>query len=71
LIYFFFFFCRKLRPRDEDSQPPPNNMPSAIKAERRMTKEAFIRNEILIAIYDRIQKNQISLKEDDAAREKN
>jgi hypothetical protein len=42
----------------------------AIKAERRMTKEAFIRNEILIAIYDRIQKNQISLKEDDAAREK-
>jgi len=43
----------------------------AIKPERRMTKEAFIRNEILIAIYDRIQKNQISLKEDDAAREKN
>lgn len=54
----------------------------AIKPERRMTKEAFIRNnggicdgknlpdEFLIAIYDRIQNNQISLKEDDAAREK-
>jgi hypothetical protein len=54
----------------------------AIKQERRMTKEAFIRNnggicdgknlpdDFLIAIYDRIQKNQISLKEDDVAREK-
>jgi brefeldin A-inhibited guanine nucleotide-exchange protein len=54
----------------------------AIKPKRRMTKEVSVRNngsicdgkslpdEFLIAIYDRIQKNRISLKEDDAAREK-
>ena len=54
----------------------------AIKEERRMTKEGFIRNnrgisdggdlpeEFLKAIFDRIRKNAISLKEDDEAREK-
>ena len=54
----------------------------AIKPERRMTKEGFIRNnrgicngsdlpsELLIEIFERIQANQISLKEDDEAREK-
>ncbi|GMI00582.1 hypothetical protein TrVE_jg2459 [Triparma verrucosa] len=54
-----------------------------LKEERRMTKEGFIRNNrgistngsdlpspMLEAIFDRIQKNQISLKEDDAARDK-
>ena len=53
----------------------------AIKPERRMTKEGFIRNnrgicngadlpsELLTAIFDRIQSNQISLKEDDEARD--
>ena len=54
----------------------------AIKEERRMTKEGFVRNnrgiadgqdlpqELLHAIFDRIQNNPISLKEDDEAREK-
>ena len=54
----------------------------AIKEERRMTKEGFIRNnrgicdgqdlpeELLIAIFDRIQSDPISLKEDDEARER-
>lgn len=54
----------------------------AIKEERRMTKEGFIRNnrgicdgqdlphELLNAIFDRIQSNPISLKEDDEARER-
>lgn len=54
----------------------------AIKEERRMTKEGFIRNnsgicdgnslpdEFLIDIFDRIKANPISLKEDDEAREK-
>ena len=54
----------------------------AIKPERRMTKEGFIRNnsgicdgknlpdEFLIGIYERIQRSPISLKEDDVAREK-
>ena len=54
----------------------------AIKEERRMTKQSFIRNnrgicdggdlpdELLNAIFDRIQKDPISLKEDDEAREK-
>jgi len=54
----------------------------AIKPERRMTKDGFIRNnrgicngqdlpsEMLTDIFDRIQTNQISLKEDDEAREK-
>ena len=54
----------------------------AIKEERRMTKEGFIRNnrgicdggdlpeEFLTAIFDRIRENAISLKEDDEAREK-
>ena len=54
-----------------------------LKEDRRMTKEGFIRNnrgistngedlpsEMLEDIFDRIQKNQISLKEDDAARDK-
>jgi brefeldin A-inhibited guanine nucleotide-exchange protein len=52
----------------------------AIKEERRMTKEGFIRNnrgicdgqdlpeEMLISIFDRIKKDPISLKEDDEAR---
>ena len=54
----------------------------AIKEERRMTKEGFIRNnrgicdgkdlpeELLASIFDRIKKNPISLKEDDEARER-
>ena len=54
----------------------------AIKEERRMTKDGFIRNnrgicdgqdlpaEFLTAIYDRIKTNPISLKEDDDARER-
>lgn len=54
----------------------------AIKEERRMTKEGFIRNnsgicdgnslpdEFLTGIFDRIKANPISLKEDDEAREK-
>jgi Sec7-like guanine-nucleotide exchange factor len=54
----------------------------AIKEERRMTKEGFIRNnrgisdgqdlpsEMLTAIFDRIKENPISLKEDDDARER-
>lgn len=54
----------------------------AIKEERRMTKEGFIRNnrgisdgqdlpeEMLTSIFDRIQDNPISLKEDDEARER-
>jgi Sec7-like guanine-nucleotide exchange factor len=54
----------------------------AIKEERRMTKEGFIRNnrgicdgkdlpeELLASIFDRIKSNPISLKEDDEAREK-
>jgi brefeldin A-inhibited guanine nucleotide-exchange protein len=54
----------------------------AIKEERRMTKEGFIRNnrgicdgqdlpqELLYAIFDRIKSSPISLKEDDEAREK-
>jgi len=54
----------------------------AIKEERRMTKDGFIRNnrgisdgkdlpdETLASIFDRIKKNQISLKEDDEARVK-
>uniref|UniRef100_A0A7S1YBP5 SEC7 domain-containing protein n=1 Tax=Grammatophora oceanica TaxID=210454 RepID=A0A7S1YBP5_9STRA len=54
----------------------------SIKEERRMTKEGFIRNnrgisdgqdlpeELLTSIFDRIQSNQISLKEDDDARAK-
>jgi hypothetical protein len=54
----------------------------AIKEERRMTKDSFIRNnrgiadgkdlpdETLGSIFDRIKKNQISLKEDDEARMK-
>jgi len=54
----------------------------AIKPERRMTKEGFIRNnrgicngndlpsEMLTSIFDRIKNNQISLKEDDEARER-
>ena len=54
----------------------------AIKEERRMTKEGFIRNnrgiadgqdlpdEFLLGIFDRIKANPISLKEDDEAREK-
>ncbi|GMI43270.1 hypothetical protein TrCOL_g9786 [Triparma columacea] len=54
-----------------------------LKEERRMTKEGFIRNnrgistnggdlpkEMLEGIFDRIQKKQISLKEDDLARQK-
>jgi len=52
----------------------------AIKEERRMTKDAFIRmnrgicegddlpDELLMSIFDRIQTNPISLKEDDEAR---
>lgn len=54
----------------------------AIKEERRMTKEGFIRNnrgisdgqdlpeEMLTDIFDRIKNNPISLKEDDEARER-
>ncbi|KAL3937958.1 MAG: hypothetical protein SGBAC_007040 [Bacillariaceae sp.] len=54
----------------------------AIKEERRMTKEGFVRNnrgicdgqdlphELLHSIFDRIQSNPISLKEDDEARER-
>jgi len=54
----------------------------AIKEERRMTREGFIRNnrgicdgqdlpaELLNSIFDRIKANQISLKEDDDARER-
>lgn len=54
----------------------------AIKEERRMTKEGFIRNnrgicdgqdlpeEMLTAIFDRIKANPFSLKEDDDARER-
>jgi hypothetical protein len=54
----------------------------AIKEERRMTKEGFIRNNqgicdgkdlpesMLISIFDRIKENPISLKEDDEARER-
>lgn len=54
----------------------------AIKEERRMTKDGFIRNnrgicdgqdlpnEMLVEIFDRIKTNPISLKEDDEAREK-
>lgn len=54
----------------------------AIKEERRMTKEGFIRNnrgicdgndlpeELLLSIFDRIKSNPISLKEDDEARER-
>lgn len=54
----------------------------AIKEERRMTKDGFIRNnrgicdgqdlpnEMLLDIFDRIKSNPISLKEDDEAREK-
>mmetsp|Transcript_59904 Transcript_59904/g.147208 ORF Transcript_59904/g.147208 Transcript_59904/m.147208 type:complete len:2160 (-) Transcript_59904:645-7124(-) len=54
----------------------------AIKEERRMTKEGFIRNnrgisdgqdlpeEMLLSIFDRIKENPISLKEDDEARER-
>lgn len=54
----------------------------AIKEERRMTKEGFIRNnrgicdgkdlpeEMLNSIFDRIKKDPISLKEDDEARKK-
>jgi len=53
----------------------------SIKDDRRMTKEGFIRNnrgiadggdlpeELLTSIFDRIQASQISLKEDDEARE--
>ncbi|EEC45169.1 predicted protein, partial [Phaeodactylum tricornutum CCAP 1055/1] len=53
----------------------------AIKEERRMTKDGFIRNnrgicdgqdlpeELLTGVFDRIQNNPISLKEDDEARE--
>lgn len=54
----------------------------AIKEERRMTKDGFIRNnrgicdgqdlpqEMLLGIFDRIKTNPISLKEDDEARER-
>lgn len=54
----------------------------AIKEERRMTKDGFIRNnrgiadgqdlpsELLFGIFERIKSNPISLKEDDDAREK-
>lgn len=54
----------------------------AIKEERRMTREGFIRNnrgiadgqdlpdELILGIFDRIKTNPISLKEDDDAREK-
>ncbi|KAL7558124.1 hypothetical protein ACA910_013180 [Epithemia clementina (nom. ined.)] len=54
----------------------------AIKEDRRMTKEGFIRNnrgicdgqdlpqELLMSIFDRIKENPISLKEDDDARER-
>jgi rhodanese-related sulfurtransferase len=54
----------------------------AIKEDRRMTRDGFIRNnrgicdgqnlpdELLYAIFDRIQANPISLKEDDEARER-
>jgi len=54
----------------------------AIKEERRMTKEGFVRNnrgicdgkdlpeELLTSIFDRIQSNSISLKEDDDARQR-
>jgi hypothetical protein len=54
----------------------------AIKEERRMTKDGFIRNnrgicdgqdlpeELLTGVFDRIQNNPISLKEDDEARER-
>ena len=54
----------------------------AIKEERRMTRDGFIRNnrgisdgqdlpdEFLLGIFDRIKANPISLKEDDEAREK-
>ncbi|GAX26099.1 hypothetical protein FisN_42Hh007 [Fistulifera solaris] len=54
----------------------------AIKEERRMTKEGFIRNnrgicdgkdlpeDLLSSIFDRIKRNPISLKEDDEARER-
>ena len=54
----------------------------AIKEDRRMTKEGFIRNNqgicdgqdlpdaMLISIFDRIKQNPISLKEDDEARER-
>jgi rhodanese-related sulfurtransferase len=54
----------------------------AIKEDRRMTKEGFVRNnrgicdgqdlpeELLHGIFDRIQANPISLKEDDEARER-
>jgi hypothetical protein len=54
----------------------------AIKEERRMTKEGFIRNnrgicdgqdlpqDLLLSIFDRIKTNPISLKEDDEARER-
>jgi len=54
----------------------------AIKEEKKMTKDGFIRNnrgicdgqdlpsELLLAIYDRIKANPFSLKEDDEARER-
>ena len=54
----------------------------AIKEERRMTRQGFVRNnrgicdgkdlpeELLTAIFDRIKANPISLKEDDEARER-
>jgi Sec7 domain/Domain of unknown function (DUF1981) len=54
----------------------------AIKEDRRMTKDGFIRNnrgicdgqdlprDMLMDIFDRIQRNPISLKEDDEARQK-
>ena len=54
----------------------------AIKEDRRMTKEGFLRNnrgicdgqdlpeELLTSIFDRIKENPISLKEDDEARER-
>jgi Sec7-like guanine-nucleotide exchange factor len=54
----------------------------AIKEDRRMTKTGFVRNnrgiadgldlpeELLLSIFDRIQANPISLKEDDDARER-
>lgn len=55
---------------------------AAIKEDRRMTKEGFVRNnrgicdgqdlpeELLNGIFDRIKQNPISLKEDDEARER-
>lgn len=54
----------------------------AIKEERRMTKDGFIRNnrgicdgqdlphDLLTSIFDRIKSNPISLKEDDEARQR-